>query len=180
MAGALGLALNEELRGRGLKPRLHFQKATFIPTWASGPELTQFVVDENPDLVLISLGANELQVKDTQRLASRIEKLVAKFNGRACVWVAPPKPQREHNDLLDVIRAHCAPCVYLDTTQLYPDMPLLKDRVHPTMPARVEWARRVADWLERAYQGPSVRPWVWRTPLPSPETVARQSSQASP
>jgi hypothetical protein len=59
----------------------------------------------------------------------------------------------------------------MDTQAIYPDMPRLNDKIHPTIPARKEWAKRVVDWLSRERHPTSSEPWHFvadRTSLDGP------------
>jgi hypothetical protein len=38
-------------------------------------------------------------------------------------------------------------------------MPRLNDKIHPTIPARKEWAKRVVDWLAHERHPTTDQPW---------------------
>jgi lysophospholipase L1-like esterase len=164
MAAALGVTLNEELKSRGVKGVLRFKTASYIPTWAWSKELPLYLAHHKPDLVLITLGTNEVQMRDPTIRAKTIEKLVARLEGRPCVWIAPPLWEVGDTGLLPVIRKHARPCRFMDTASVYPDMPRLGDKIHPTIVARQEWAKRVVDWLAREREPKPDAPWRLRAP----------------
>lgn len=158
-AGALGVALNEQLRAQGLKSHLKFKTASMIPDWSDGHEVLGYMLQYKPDLVLITLGANELLLPDpTQRLRA-IGRLLKQVGDAPCVWVAIPLWGLD-NGLMEVLRDNIGHCRFMDTNQIYPDMPRLKDKIHPTIPARKIWAEKVVEWL-RAEREPSAEQ-VWR------------------
>jgi hypothetical protein len=157
-AGALGVALNAELKRHGVRGFLRYKTATFIPDWAFGPKLPLYIAQTNPDLVLVNLGANEVQMFEPKQRAKTIQKLVGHMKGRPCVWISPPLWAGD-SGIVSVIRENCAPCRFMDSNALFPDMPRLPDKIHPTMPARDEWARRVVDWLARQRRPTAERPW---------------------
>lgn len=159
MAGALGIALKDEFKAIGAQAFVRFQTASFIPNWASGKEIGLYVTEHRPDLVLITLGTNEMRIQDPAIRAPKIRQLVARLGNRPCVWIAPPLWGAGDTGLLPVIRANCAPCAYLDTPELYPEMPRLPDKVHPTIAARKEWAKRVMQWLLAHRLPHGDRPW---------------------
>ena len=158
-AGALGIDLDRELKDVGIRGILKYRTATYIPTWASGKELDQYLWQYHPDLVLITLGANELLIPDPAARIPTIRHLVSRLGGRPCVWVGPPLWKGARPVLLETIRSNCAPCVYLDSSALVPDLPRARDHIHPSMDARKTWAKAVFGWLaaHRARNGP--RPW---------------------
>lgn len=158
-AGALGIALNAELKAAGVHSILHFKVASFIPDWAFGKDVPFYVSSFHPDLVLITLGANEVAMFDPTQRAGTIRRLVKRLEGRPCVWIAPPLWAAGDRGLLPVIRANCAPCRYMDSNAVYPEMPRLPDKIHPSIPARTEWAKRVVAWLARERRPTPGRPW---------------------
>jgi lysophospholipase L1-like esterase len=160
-AGALGLPLGRLLEERGVRSVLEFETASYIPTWAHQKDVRSLVRKYAPDLVLISLGANELEIMDPEQRAPTIQKLVAELEGRPCVWIAPPLWE-PRTGLLEVIRERAAPCRYLDTSAFVLDMERARDGVHPTMQAREDWARIVLDWLARERAAVPGRPWQLR------------------
>jgi hypothetical protein len=161
MAGALGIELNEALKSAGVRGILRFKTASFIPTWAWGREISLYVAQYDPDLVLITLGANEVAIKDPEIRAKNIQRLVRRIGDRPCVWIAPPLWAGD-TGLLPVIRKNSAPCRYMDTNAIIDSMPRLPDKIHPTMRARKDWAKVVVDWLARERLGDGERPWQLR------------------
>jgi lysophospholipase L1-like esterase len=159
MAGALGIELNHELGKHDVKGILRFRTASYIPGWAWGKELPLYLAQVQPDLVIITLGTNEVKIPDATQRIGLIKKLIARLDGRPCVWIAPPvwAPEKA---LYQVIRDNIAPCRYMDTEVVYPDMPRLKDKIHPTIPARKIWAERVVQWLKKERRPTADRPWA--------------------
>ncbi len=160
-AGALGIDLDRLFKDAGVRGVLRYRTSTYIPTWASDKDLDGYLYRYRPDLVMITLGANELLIPDPSERIRTIHRLVARLGGRPCVWVGPPLWKGARGALLDVIRSNCAPCAYLDSNVLVPDLPRTRDHIHPSMGARKTWARAVLDWLaaHRAVNG--TRPWDW-------------------
>jgi lysophospholipase L1-like esterase len=159
MAGALGIELNRQLEEHGIKGVLRYKTATFIPGWAWGEELGLYLAQYRPDLVIISLGTNELEIQEPERRAPTVRKLVGRLGGLPCVWLLPPLGEGRKSGLVEVIRQSASPCVCVDNQDVFPGMPRVGDKIHPTMAARKEWARRVLDWLG-AHRRPSAgRPW---------------------
>jgi len=146
-AGALGIELNALLKAQGVRGVLKYETATYIPTWASSKDLDRHLDRYRPDLVLVSLGANELEIPEPEARAPTIQRLVKRLGGRPCVWVLPPLWKGARPALLDTIRGSAAPCVILDSGALTPDLPRMRDRIHPSMDARRVWAEAVVGWL---------------------------------
>jgi acyl-CoA thioesterase-1 len=174
MADALGKPLNRELDKRGIKSYLEAREATYIPEWAGFKmELDRHLAYRKPDLVLVTLGGNEMMIPKPSERVAAIQRIVEKIGDRPCLWIAAPIWRGlKSTGLLDVIRENCAPCVYVDTNVLIPDLERLKDGVHPTIPERRRWARFMIRWLLHNRDPKGAKPWSFKkdTDRPPPES----------
>lgn len=157
-AGALGVPLGKRLREHGLRSVLEYQTSSYVPTWASGSELPKYIARYNPDLVIVSLGANEFDIVNPEQRAHAVKRLVAHIGDRPCVWVSPPRWKRD-TGILAVIRANASPCRYLDSDAIVHDLPRRDDRIHPSAEGREVWADAVLDWLIHEREPGATRPW---------------------
>ena len=157
-AGSLGVPLGKRFKAAGLRTVLEFETSSYIPTWASGEELEKYVGRYMPDLVLVTLGANEFEIPNPEQRANAVRRLVKRLNGLPCVWISPPK-WKEDSGVLAVVRDNCAPCRYLDSDTIVRDLPRRKDGIHPSDDAREIWADAVLAWLTRERAGTPEHPW---------------------
>lgn len=160
-AAALGVPLGKRFKQAGMRSALEFKTASYIPTWAFGKELPAFIRKYNPDLVLITLGGNEIEIVNPEQRAGAIQRLIKKLEGRPCVWIAPPLWKKD-TGVLEVIRKNAAPCRYMDTNRLIKDMERGPDKIHPSTPAREAWADVVYTWLLRERVPDGDKPWALR------------------
>lgn len=163
-AGALGIPLNKHLKEAGVRGVLKYRTASYIVDWAHQPALATYLSQYHPDLVLITLGANELEMQEPERRIPAIRKIVDKVGDRPCVWVGVPLWSDQHNGLMDIVRDNAAPCRFMDSAALFPDMPRAHDRIHPTMQAREDWAVRVLSWLARQRRPTEKQAWELARP----------------
>jgi hypothetical protein len=124
--------------------------ATYTTTWAASPVLDEWL-SRRPALVLVTLGANEVEMPDPNLHAKAIEGIARKIAsaGAACVWITPPM-WKEESGILGVIREHCAPCLYFDSDAVLGGLSAderQKDRIHPNARGGGRWARAFWDWL---------------------------------
>jgi lysophospholipase L1-like esterase len=164
-AGALGVPLGQRLKARGLRSVLEFRTSSYVPTWASGTELPLYVARYNPDLVIVTLGANEFELANPEQRASSVRKLVRVLGGRPCVWVSPPR-WKQDTGILAVIRANVKPCRYLDSDSVVHDVPRKRDKIHPNDAGRELWADAVLAWLIRERRPDGARPWDFKEEAP--------------
>jgi hypothetical protein len=160
-AGALGVPLGKKLKAAGVRSVLEFQTASYIPTWASGKELPAYVARYSPDLVIITLGANEFELANPEQRAGAVKRLVQKLDGRPCVWVSPPR-WKPDTGVLGVIRDNAKPCRFLDSDTIVQDLARKSDHIHPNDTGREAWAEAVLTWLGRERDGTADRPWNLR------------------
>ena len=162
-AGALGVPLGERLRSKGLRSVLKFQTSSYVPTWASGPELESYVSRYSPDLILITLGANEFELSAPDTRAASVRRLVKHLGGRPCVWITPPR-WKPDTGILAVIQANSEPCRFLDSDTVVHDLARKPDKIHPSDAGREVWADAVLAWLARERKSNGARPWEMRAP----------------
>jgi hypothetical protein len=160
-AGALGRPLGELFEAAGMRSVLKHTDSSYLTDWAWDGNLQKYLWKYNPDLVLVTLGANELEIVEPKQREKTVKKIISTIGERPCVWVAIPLWDGPKNGLLDVIKEHAKPCVYMDTNVLVDTskMARIHDGIHPTTPARRDWAAFVADWLKAHRRPEEGRPW---------------------
>jgi hypothetical protein len=160
-AAALGIELGKRLKAAGVRTSLEYKTASYVPNWAFGPDLPKMVSTYQPDLVLVTLGANEIEIPDPAQRAGAVQRLVKKLGDRPCVWILPPlwKPD---TGLMQVIKDNATPCKVLDSTALVKDLPRGPDHIHPNQQGRETWAEAVFQWLKQARQPSGPKPWSLR------------------
>ncbi len=159
-AGALGHELNRELKTHGVRGVLEYEKSTYIPTWASKRELPTYLSRYKPDLILVTLGGNELSIVHPEQRAETVRRLVARFGDIPCVWIGIPLWEGANPTLMGVVRDNVEQCLFLDTHALIPDMQRAKDKIHPSLSARTQWAKTVVDWLQQHRVADGDKPWA--------------------
>jgi hypothetical protein len=160
-AAALGIELGKRLKAAGVRTSLEYKTASYVPTWAFGPDLPKLIDQYKPDLVLVTLGANELEIPDPPQRAGAVKRLVQKLGDRPCVWILPPlwKPD---TGLMQVIKDNATPCRVLDSSALVKDLPRGPDHIHPNAEGRVTWAEAVFQWLKQSRSSNGPKPWSLR------------------
>jgi hypothetical protein len=163
-AAALGIELGKRLKAAGVRTSLEYKTASYVPTWAFGPDLPKMVSTYQPDLVLVTLGANEIEIPDPAGRAGAVQRLVKKLGDRPCVWILPPlwKPD---TGLMQVIKDNATPCKVLDSSALVKDLPRGPDHIHPNQQGRETWAEAVFQWLKQARTPAGPKPWTLRDDL---------------
>ena len=102
-ADALGLELGKLLKQSGLRTSLETKTPSYIGEWAYGAALPKAIAQFNPDLVLVTLGANELEIPEPQQRVGPVQRLVKSLGGRPCVWILPPLYRNRWRDKQSVL-----------------------------------------------------------------------------
>ncbi len=160
-AAALGIELGKLLKASGVRTSLETKTPSYIGDWAFGPVLKKAIADYNPDLVLITLGANEVEIPVPEQRVGPVQRLVKTLGDRPCVWVLPPL-WKQDTGVMQVIKDNAKPCQVLDSSALVPNLPRGRDHIHPSTEGRAQWASAVFSWLKQTREPAGPRPWSLR------------------
>ncbi|AKT40008.1 SGNH/GDSL hydrolase family protein [Chondromyces crocatus] len=139
-------ALKPRMKALGVRYEVKAEQSSYTVTWA--PKMELLVANTQPDLVIISLGANEVANTDPPAHGPAIRRLVQSIGKRPCVWVAPPL-WRKDTGIIDVIRENSAPCRFFDSDSLVKGpIPRQSDKIHPNEEGGALWAEAFWQWLE--------------------------------
>jgi len=117
------------------------------------------VAQSDPDLVIVTLGANEIGTSFLGAEARAIRRLVSAIGDRPCVWTTPPL-WREESGFFDTLQANVAPCRFFETDrQVGAFLPRRPDRVHPTDESGARWADALFQFLMDQRTGDGEHPW---------------------
>ena len=99
-----------------------------------------------PDLVLLTLGANDVFLPSPEKLAGDVRAIVATVGTRDCYWIGPPTWKTD-TGIVAVIRANVGHCRFFDSSLL--PLARAKDGIHPTDRGGEQWADRIWPMLHR-------------------------------
>jgi lysophospholipase L1-like esterase len=156
---------------QNLRPRFRTAGATYLSdgvtsayttTWAQDPQLDRWL-SARPALVIVTLGANEVDLSVPEARAKTIEHLAHKIaaSGASCVWTAPPLWKRD-TGIVQVIHDHCAPCLFFDSDAVLGGLvggERQGDRIHPNARGGARWAEVFWLWLVE-HRDLARGPWV--------------------
>ncbi len=125
--------------------------ATYTTTWASDAHLDDWLA-RRPSLVLVTLGANEVDMPLPEEHAGAVESLVHKLAraSTSCVWITPPMWKRD-TGILQVIHDHAAPCLFFDSDAVMGGLTEAErqhDRIHPNERGGARWTAAFWEWLQ--------------------------------
>jgi hypothetical protein len=139
-------ALKPRMKALGVRYEVRAETSSFTTTWSA--KMDKLVADMQPDLVIINLGANEVQNVDPAAHAPAVRRIVSSIGPRPCVWISPPS-WRKDTGITDVIRQNSAPCRFFDSDKLV-TQPIARqaDKIHPNEAGGAVWAEAFWAWLQ--------------------------------
>lgn len=113
--------------------------------WGSSDKLRYYIKTLKPDYIFISLGANELFVKDIITKRDKyVKNIISDIGSIPYVWIGPPN-WKEDTGINDLIAANAGPEHFFVTKGM--KFPRMKDGAHPTHEAAIGWMDSVVRWM---------------------------------
>lgn len=141
VGGTFGLtrALEAKLAAEGATLVRHTQVNETIATFDKSPTLKDLLRTHDPDIVVITLGANDALVPHPQGYARNIENIVKRIGDRECWWIGPPSITHDKPmSLVPVLEEHTGSCRFFDSSKL--ELDRLSDGIHPNDRGAAKWA----------------------------------------
>jgi hypothetical protein len=152
----LSQRLRELFEPLGVRYEARAKPSTITLDWAK--RLPSDIAQTRPDLVIITLGANEIGSKYLAIQGRAITRMVRAIGDRPCVWTTPPL-WMEESGFFDTIAANVSPCRFFETDRHVGTFLPRRDDVHPTMEGGALWAEKLFEWLLAGRTGDAERPW---------------------
>lgn len=127
--------------------------------WAKSRHLAEYVEEYGATYVFISLGSNELYLKNPSTHRQYVDSIIAQVGERPYVWIGPPN-WKEDEGLNDMLEQACAPGSFFRSAGM--EFKRKKDGVHPTREASALWIDSIARWMPK-----SSHPILMNTPSDS-------------
>ncbi len=139
VGGNLGLtrALEQRFTAEGAKFVHDYKVSESIVSYDHSPKLKSLMEKNRPDIVIITLGTNDVFVPYPASLAGNVRNIVKRVGATECYWMGPPtwKPD---TGIVQVLKDNVAPCKFFDSSNL--KLQRGGDGIHPTDRGGAEWA----------------------------------------
>ena len=140
MAPLVGFYLRRAFLDAGRRYRLETVDSSRMTDWLKDQKLAELVQTNDPDLVLLSLGSNELFTPNPEGRAQVVAQVAAAVGGRPCLWIGPPAWARA-DAMLAVMERHSRPCRWFESRGL--TLTRMADGRHPDWKGGWVWANAV-------------------------------------
>ena len=113
--------------------------------WGRSNRLKEYIDKLGPDYIFVSLGANELFVKDiAEKRDGYVKKIISDIGDIPYLWIGPPN-WKDDTGINDLIAANVAPGCFFRSEGMRFDRK--KDGAHPTTESSAEWMDSIARWM---------------------------------
>ena len=122
-------------------------ESSSIPGWSGSGKIKQYMEKSNPDFVIISLGSNEMGLKNFDQRIPYVKKIVEQLDDIPYVWVGPPL-WKEDKGVYTMLEKALPTGVLFRTENL--DLERGPDHIHPTKKGADVWADTLMRWINRS------------------------------
>jgi hypothetical protein len=145
--GGISGALERKFKPLGTKMVRDWRVAT-VQTFDYANHFGKLLDQHHPDMVIVSLGANDVFVPNPSSLARFVRSIARKASdgGRPCYWITPPLWKPPDTGIVAVIKANASPCLVFDSSELV--LPKWPDGVHPNNEGGAIWAEKFWSFYE--------------------------------
>lgn len=112
--------------------------------WSKSDTLQHFLRTFKPTYALVSIGGNELFVRDLAKREKYIQAIIKKLGNIPCVWIGPPNWKKD-TGINDLIRKNMGADRFFLSKDL--SFERASDHVHPTFASAVVWMDTIASWM---------------------------------
>ncbi len=113
-------------------------------TWGSCDTLKYFIRKFHPDFVMVSLGANELFVRNiTTKRKKYVANILSQIGTIPHIWIGPPN-WKEDTGINELVAQASTPGTFFLTNGMKFDR--AKDGAHPTRSSAIVWMDSVVRW----------------------------------
>ena len=151
--GAFSLALEKKFKAEGAAFSRDVWVAVALSTFAREPRFAKLLDKHAPDLVIVNLGANDIDDHEPEAQAKYIRQVVALIRARACdcYWVAPALWKKD-SGIVDVLAKSVGPCRFFDSRGFKVER--RGDGWHPSVDGGALWAEKFWTFFKRESDAP--------------------------
>lgn len=112
--------------------------------WGNCDTLDNFIRRCHPDFIMVTLGSNELFLRDFTKRAENVKNVVKKMGDIPFVWIGPPnwKKDQGFNEMLE---ATLPAGTFFRTEGM--ELPRRNDHIHPTQEGGNIWTDSIMRWI---------------------------------
>ncbi|MDB4936399.1 MAG: hypothetical protein JWP87_3371 [Labilithrix sp.] len=134
----LALEMSTRFKAIGIRYDAVTEGTAGLHSFATSKKLEELVRWKKPDMVLLTLGMNNLTSARPEDYEVDVKAIVAQAGERPCRWIGPLSLQRPEKGLIAMLARSVAPCGWMSSHAL--EIERQPDQIHPTQPGASHWA----------------------------------------
>lgn len=115
--------------------------------WAESDTLEYYIRKFRPTQIFISLGSNELYLKDPERRRTYVRRILGVIDTVPYVWIGPPNWTKD-SGLNDMIESECRRGAFFRSEGM--EFQRKADKVHPTRASSALWIDSIMRWIPKS------------------------------
>ena len=137
----LALEMSTRFAAIGVRYDAHTEASAGLHTFATSKKLEDLIREKSPDVVLLTLGMNNLTALHPEQYEADVRAIVRQAGDRPCWWIGPLSIDRPDNGLLVILARATSPCAWTSSYDLVIERQ--PDAIHPTQRGASRWADAV-------------------------------------
>lgn len=122
-------------------------ESSSIPGWKNSDKIKKYMEMVKPDFIFISLGSNEMELKNFERRISDIQAISAQMGDIPYIWVGPPLWKKDKG-VYPMLEKALPKGKVFKIEEL--DIERGPDHVHPTKRGADVWADSLMRWIKKS------------------------------
>jgi len=139
----LALEMGTRFKAAGVRYEAVTELEGGLHSFATSKKLVELLRWKKPDVVLLTLGMNNLTTARPQEYEPDVRSIVAQVGDRTCFWIGPLSIGRPERGLIAMLGRTTAPCGWTSSYDLAIERQA--DRIHPTQAGASHWADAI--WI---------------------------------
>lgn len=115
--------------------------------WGECDTLAYFIKEYDPDFIVVTLGSNELFIRNIDDRSKYVEKLMKTMGDIPFVWIGPPN-WKEDTGINDMLERTLPKGTFFKTNGM--QLERGGDHVHPTQKAADLWTDSIMRWMPKS------------------------------
>ena len=115
--------------------------------WSASDTLSHFIREFGATYIFISLGSNELYLKNPDSRRPDVRRILDMVGERPYIWIGPPN-WKEDFGINDMLAEECRSGSFFRSAGM--EFERKKDRVHPTRHASELWVDSIMRWMPKS------------------------------
>jgi hypothetical protein len=143
------LAAYAEHNGHNLYSVIWYSSTSKV--WGTSTKLKEYISKFKPDFIFVSLGANEMFVRDIIKKRDKyVKNILSQIGDIPYIWIGPPN-WKEDTGINELVRMNVPEGRFFLSNGMHFDR--AKDNVHPTRASAALWMDSVINWMAKNRNG---------------------------